>query len=41
MYVDEKEYNFLNKSKLSGGEIIIINVGANEGIVLKYHIYIN
>ncbi|MBL7971145.1 MAG: hypothetical protein JNL03_06470, partial [Prolixibacteraceae bacterium] len=26
VYVDEKAYNFLNKSKLLGGEIIISNV---------------
>lgn len=34
MYVDEKGYNFLSKSKLYGGEIIISNVGA-VGTVFK------
>lgn len=31
VYVDENAYNFLNKSKLYGGEIIISNVGAYSG----------
>ncbi|MDM5318245.1 restriction endonuclease subunit S [Fictibacillus sp. b24] len=35
VYVDEKGYNFLKKSKLNGGEIIISNVGANAGTVFK------
>lgn len=35
MYVDENGYNFLSKSKLYGGEIIISNVGANAGTVFK------
>lgn len=35
VWVDEKGYNFLKKSKLFGGEIIISNVGANAGTVFK------
>lgn len=31
VYVDEHAYNFLSKSKLAGGEIIISNVGAYAG----------
>ena len=31
VYVDEHAYNFLRKSKLHGGEIIISNVGAYSG----------
>ncbi len=31
IYIDEKAYNFLGKSKLFGGEIIINNVGAGVG----------
>ncbi|WP_440858099.1 restriction endonuclease subunit S [Staphylococcus shinii] len=34
-YIDEKSYNFLSKTKLFGGEIIISNVGANVGTVFK------
>ena len=34
-YINEHAYNFLSKSKLSGGEIIITNVGANVGTVFK------
>jgi len=34
-YVNEKGYNFLKKSKLYGGEIIISNVGANAGTIFK------
>ncbi|MDT4050267.1 restriction endonuclease subunit S [Staphylococcus arlettae] len=34
-YIDEKGYNFLSKTKLFGGEIIISNVGANAGTVFK------
>jgi type I restriction enzyme S subunit len=33
VYVDEHAYNFLKKSKLKGGEIIISNVGAYSGTV--------
>ena len=33
VYIDEHAYEFLNKSKLFGGEIIISNVGANVGTV--------
>ncbi len=33
VYVDEHAYNFLNKSRLLGGEIIISNVGAYAGTV--------
>ena len=33
VYVDEHAYNFLKKSKLNGGEIIISNVGAYSGTV--------
>jgi type I restriction enzyme S subunit len=33
VYVDKKAYDFLNKSKLFGGEIIISNVGAYAGTV--------
>lgn len=35
VYVNESAYNFLNKSKLFGGEIIIANVGANAGDVFR------
>lgn len=35
MYVDKFGYEFLKKSKLFGGEIIISNVGANAGTVFK------
>ena len=35
VYIDEKAYEFLGKSKLFGGEIIISNVGANAGTVFK------
>ncbi len=33
VYIDENAYNFLNKSTVYGGEIIISNVGANTGTV--------
>ena len=33
VYIDEHAYEFLSKSKLYGGEIIISNVGANVGTV--------
>jgi len=35
VYIDEHAYEFLSKSKLFGGEIIISNVGANVGTVFK------
>ena len=35
VYIDEHAYEFLSKSKLYGGEIIISNVGANVGTVFK------
>lgn len=35
VYIDEHAYNFLSKSSLQGGEIIISNVGANVGTVFK------
>lgn len=35
VYIDEHAYNFLSKSQLFGGEIIISNVGANVGTVFK------
>jgi type I restriction enzyme S subunit len=35
VYITEHAYNFLGKSKLFGGEIIISNVGANVGTVFK------
>ena len=35
VYIDEHAYEFLGKSKLFGGEIIISNVGANVGTVFK------
>ena len=35
VYVSEKAYNFLSKSKLKGGEIIIANVGANAGEIFR------
>ena len=35
VYVDKKAYEFLNKSKLKGGEVIISNVGAYAGTVFK------
>ena len=35
VFIDEHAYNFLNKSSLYGGEIIISNVGANVGTVFK------
>ena len=33
VFIDEHAYNFLKKSQLHGGEIIIANVGANVGTV--------
>lgn len=35
VYVDENAYNFLKKSKLSAGDIIISNVGAYAGTTFK------
>lgn len=35
IWVDEPSYNFLSKSILYGGEIIVSNVGANLGTVFK------
>lgn len=35
VYVDEKAYEFLGKSKLLGGEVIISNVGAYAGTVFR------
>lgn len=35
VYIDEHAYEFLTKSKLTGGEVIISNVGANVGTVFK------
>lgn len=35
VYIDEHAYEFLRKSKLFGGEIIISNVGANVGTVFR------
>ena len=35
VYIDKDAYEFLNKSKLFGDEIIISNVGANVGTVFK------
>ena len=35
VYIDEHAYNFLSKSKLFGGEIIISNVGVNVGTIFK------
>ena len=35
VYIDDHAYNFLSKSKLYGGEIIISNVGANVGTVFR------
>lgn len=35
VYIDKNAYDFLGKSKLYGGEIIISNVGANVGTVFK------
>ena len=35
VYIAEKAYEFLGKSKLFGGEIIISNVGANAGTVFR------
>ncbi len=35
VYLNEHSYNFLNKSKLFGDEIIIANVGANAGDVFR------
>lgn len=35
VYIDENAYNFLSKTKLFGGEIIISNVGINVGTVFK------
>ncbi|MRG83439.1 restriction endonuclease subunit S [Limosilactobacillus reuteri] len=34
-YVSKRSYEFLKKTKLMGGEIIISNVGANIGTVFK------
>ena len=35
VFIDEHAYEFLSKSKLFGGEIIISNVGANVGTVFR------
>lgn len=35
VFIDKAAYNFLAKTKLYGGEIIISNVGANAGTVFK------
>ena len=35
VFIDEHAYEFLGKSKLFGGEIIISNVGANVGTVFR------
>lgn len=35
VYIDDNAYDFLSKSKLFGGEIIISNVGANVGTVFR------
>ena len=35
VFIDEHAYQFLGKSKLFGGEIIISNVGANVGTVFR------
>lgn len=35
VFIDEHAYEFLNKSKLFGNEIIISNVGANVGTVFR------
>lgn len=35
VFIDESAYEFLGKSKLFGGEIIISNVGANVGTVFR------
>ena len=35
VYIDKHAYEFLAKSKLFGGEIIISNVGANVGTVFR------
>lgn len=35
IFIDEHAYQFLGKSKLFGGEIIISNVGANVGTVFR------
>lgn len=35
LYITEKSYEFLKKTKLYGGEIIISNVGVNAGTVFK------
>jgi len=35
VYIDKHAYEFLTKSKLFGGEIIISNVGANVGTVFR------
>ncbi|MCM1248805.1 MAG: restriction endonuclease subunit S, partial [Lachnoclostridium sp.] len=35
VYIDNHAYEFLGKSKLFGGEIIISNVGANVGTVFR------
>lgn len=35
VYIDKHAYDFLSKSKLIGGEVIIANVGANAGTVFR------
>ena len=35
IYIDKQAYEFLNKSKLYGGEIIINNIGAGVGTVFR------
>lgn len=34
-YIDKKSYDFLSKTKLYGGEIVISNVGANAGTIFR------
>lgn len=34
-YIDKKSYDFLLKTKLYGGEIVISNVGANAGTIFR------
>lgn len=34
-YIDKESYDFLSKTKLYGGEIVISNVGANAGTIFR------
>jgi len=39
LYVTEDAHNFLSKSELNGGEILLANVGAYAGLVIKMPVF--